>query len=261
MAVKKTPIIKSHDILIAYGDRHAPHQDKHLEDILLEIIRDVKPDIIVEGGDMISADCLSNYPKKSYQMAGLQAELDEDYRWRKRVNAAASKHTRKIILKDNHFFRRLEDRKRETLWLEDLRSLNAEAILRCEELGWDLVSEYEWKDRILFLHGDEGGPGSQKCPVNKVREMKREFGCSVVRFHSHVTGFEAWRDRKDQVMYGIQLGTFEAIDKTTYIRHKRMVPWTASAGIFYLSKTSDEFMFEPITFSGGKATFNGVLYS
>ena len=260
MAIKKTPVKKSHDILIAYGDRHAPHQDQHLEDILLEIIRDVKPDIILEGGDMISADCLSTYPKKSYQMVGLQGELDEDYRWRKRINQA-SPDSEKILLKDNHFFRRLEDRKRESLWMEDLRSLNAEAILRCEELGWQLVPDYDWKSRILFLHGDEGGQGSQKCPVNKVRELKHSMGCSIVRFHSHVTGFEAWRDRQDVVSYGIQLGTFEAVDKTTYIRHKKMVTWTASAGVFYLDKTSDHFLFEPITFSGKKAVFNGVLYS
>lgn len=259
MKIKKTPIKKSHDILIAYGDRHVPHQNIHYENILLEIISDISPDIIIEGGDMISADCLSTYPKKSYQMRGLQDELDEDYRWRERVNAV-SKSSEKIILKDNHFFRRLEDRKRETLWLEDLRALNAETILKCNELGWELVSDYDWKSKILFIHGDEGGSGSQKCPVNKVRELRKELGCTVVRFHSHVSGYEAWSDRNGDVSYAIQLGCFEEVNKATYIRHKKMVPWTASAGVFYLSKTDEKFLFEPITFSSGKAVYNGTLY-
>ena len=260
MPVKTTDARKTHDILFAYGDRHVPHQDEKLEEILLAIIKDVQPNIIIEGGDMISADCLSTYPKKSYQMTGLQSELDQDYQWRKKVNAVVPKAT-KIILKDNHFFRRLEDRKRETLWLEDLQVLNAQSILRCTELGWELVSDHTWKDKIYFFHGDEGGAGSQKCPVNKVRELRKELGCTVVRFHSHNTGIEAFRDRKGSTSFAIQLGTFEDVDKTEYLNNKSLTSWTASAGVFYLSKTDSKFIFVPIVFSDKMAIFNGKLYS
>lgn len=262
MITTVSDIRKTHDVLIAYGDRHVPHTNKHLENILFEIIKEVKPTHILDGGDMISADCLSNFPKRSYQLGGLQEEIDEDYKWRMKVNSVA-KSAKKIILKDNHFFRRLEDKKKESIWLEDLRELNAETILKCKELGWNLVTEYDWKDQILFVHGDDDtkGEGSQDRPSNKIRMLRSKLGGTVVRFHSHTTAIEAFRGKKGETCYAIQLGTFEDVSSAGYIKHQSMCNWTTSAGVFYLSKTDDTFLFQPILFSKNKAVFNGKLYS
>lgn len=250
------------DVLFCYGDRHVPFQDVTLERIILEMIDDLKPDIVLDGGDMISADCLSTFPKAYMQLAGLQAELDEDFSWRSRINDIAPKAT-KIVLRDNHFFRRLEDRIKDQIWMEDLRSIQGEELLRLKELGWKLVHEWKWRNKIVFMHGDDKSTGmtaaSARNPVNKVRNLNRDYALSVVRFHTHVTGFEMYR-RQNNTTFALQLGTFQDVAKTEYLKHRDFVNWTNSAAVIYLSTKTDEFHVVPILFNGKSAFLNGKYY-
>ena len=211
---------------------------------------------------MISADCLSSFSKSWKQLTGLQSELDEDYRWRTRINAIVPK-AEKIILRDNHFFQRLENRKRDTIWLEDLRSLRAEEILRLTDLGWSLVDAWTWNGQLMMLHGDDAYSkqyASTRNPVNKVRSMVKDTGISIVRFHSHNTGIEM-HSMNNEIKYAIQLGTFHDPSKANYIKHKELTNWTNSAGLFYLSERKKHFLFVPILFSDKCAVVNGKVYS
>lgn len=245
--------------LFAFGDRHAPFQDRGHEDVLLDMLRDIQPDIVLEGGDMISADCLSKYPKEYTQLAGLQDELDQDFRWRTRINTIVPR-AKKILLRDNHFYRRLTDRRRDNHWLHGLKSCDPYEMLRVHELGWEYVRSYKWRDVLLFVHGDDAYYNSSANPVNRVRNISKATGMSIIRFHSHTTGLEVFRTGSGAERFAIQLGCFQDLAKADYISHPELANWTSSAGLFYLHKEDPVFLFVPIVFVGRRAVLNGKVY-
>jgi len=245
-------------VLVTYGDIHLPRHDRSLCNILLDIIADQSPDVIIDGGDVICADCLSLYPKKKEQLTGLQYELDLAFNWMTQVNSAAPA-ARKILLQDNHFWRRLENKKKGEYWLEDLEATDGANLLRLDELHWEPMIEYLWKNTILFMHGDDK-EGSGDCPANRVRKLVQSNGLSVVRYHTHVSGIEIHRHMKKE-LFAIQLGSFEDLGhKDNYMKHPITSNWSASIGIFYLSKKDSEFLYNPVLFRNGKAVVDGKIY-
>ena len=255
---------KKYDVLFTFGDRHLPHQDLNVERILLEMMTDLEPDIVLEGGDMISADSLSTYEKSWEEMVGLQNELDQDFLWRTQVNAIVPIHTKKILLQDNHFVDRLNRRKKKDPWLQDLDSMNPNSMLRMDELDWDLVVEWNWKNKLLAVHGDDKITSTYNAqtanPINKARNMVRQHHISVIRYHTHVSGMESYR-MGGEYKYALQLGTSQDLIKTNYLKHKDLVNWTRSAAVIYLSKKTTEFFIVPIFFNEESAVLNGKLYT
>lgn len=245
------------DVLFAMGDLHIPRHNVEAVDKVVALLDDLQPDIFLDGGDIICADCLSTYPKSHRQLVGLQDEIDEAKVWMGRINRVIPK-AMKVMLKDNHFWRRLEDRKKGAVWLEDLNATKPETLLKLDEIGWKAVIKYQWKDTLVFIHGDDKN-GSQDCPVNRSRKMVQLSGMSVVRFHSHVTGYEVSRHMGKEHC-AIQMGAFEDTNLNDYMKHPEMSNWTTSCGVFYLSKTSDEFHYVPIVFKSGRFIFNGKVY-
>ena len=250
-------ISEEFEVLFAMGDMHIPRTDDNATDKVIRLIKDLKPDIFLDGGDIICADCLSTYPKSHHQLTGLQNELKSAKEWMKRINDILP-HARKIIIKDNHFWRRLEDRKKGSVWLEDLDAMNAEELMGLDALKWEGMVKFQWKDTLVFIHGDDKN-GSQECPVNRARKMVQQTSLSVVRFHSHVTGFEMSRNMGKE-RCAIRLGCFEDVGANDYMKHPEMSNWTTSAGVFYLSRMTDEFHFIPIVFRNGRFIFNGKAY-
>ena len=248
-------------VLLAYGDIHRPNHDEKAVGSLMKLIRDVKPDIVIDGGDMISATCLSGFRKGAGDLTGLQAELDADFEWRSEINSIVP-NAEKVILRDNHFWRRLEDSKKDIHWAEDLKSLQPEALLRLGECKWTLTRSWKWHNILMFIHGDEKGGYMSSCdnPVNKVRRMVKSSKISIVRFHSHTTGIEMHRAHTGHPYFALQLGTFEDPDKAGYIEQPDMSNWTTSAAIFYLHKNLPLFIPVPIFFIEGMTIFNGKLY-
>lgn len=260
-----TDLRSEYHVLFAFGDRHIPHHDPAIDSLILSVIEDVQPDIIIDGGDMISADCLSRFPKTCEQKVGLQEELDKDQEWRCRIDKV-SPHSSKIILIDNHFCRRLDDfcKKDDNHWLSGMRGMTMESMLNVSQYNWELVNEWTWNDRLMFIHGDgHGVSGTSKCPANKVRQNVRQAMMSVVQFHSHATGFEFIRSGKHHHI-AVQLGTTMDLEKVDYVKHNSLGNTTNSVGLFYLPKAHVEE--QTPTFSaglimGGRTILNGRIYT
>ena len=257
-------IRRDYHVLLAFGDRHAPQNNASLDDIILRIIEVEKPDIIIDGGDMITADCLSHYAKTHDQLIGLQEELVRDHEWRDKI-LKISPDSRKIVLRDNHFYRRLEDFKRNPMnfFADELEGLDPDYLLKLKEYGWYSETDYTWQERLMFIHGDgHGVSGTSKCPVNKVRQNVRQAMMGIVQFHSHSTGFELVRGA-GATHYAIQLGTIMNVDSVDYVKHTEFGNTTNSIGLFYLPKNhikDKDYFFIPVAFIGNKTILNGRLY-
>jgi len=133
--------MKGYKKLIAFGDEHLPTAHAARLRILLDVIEAEKPDIIISGGDMINCDCLSDYNKTHDKLVGLQKELKQAHAWIESINKVAPK-AEKILLKDNHFFRRLSDKMTREHWLSDLEGMKPENLLKLDKYGWEAVQEY-----------------------------------------------------------------------------------------------------------------------
>ena len=191
-------------------------------------------------------------------LVGLQRELDAAHIWLEQIKDIVPK-AKRILLQDNHFFRRLKDKMIREVWLEDVSAIQPDALLRLKEFGWQSMKEYLWKDVLLFIHGDDS-PGSSASPVNRARVVANANGLSVCRFHSHGTGFEVHKHAFQHIA-AIQLGTFESITDAGYIKHPYLSNWSNSFGLFYLSKKTKEFFFVPAYFVNGKCIINNKVYA
>lgn len=254
---KGVPCRDQYEIVLTYGDLHIPKHDRECCRILLDIIEDLQPDVIIDGGDLVNADSLSDWPKKPDALDTLQAELDEAFRWMLSVTIVSPKADR-IVLRDNHFWGRMERKRTREFWLNSLRAVDTDSLLRLSDAGWRSAEMWIWKDTLIFVHGDDRR-GSSDCPVNRVRKMMHSERASVVRFHTHVTGIEV-HNHRGQETYAIQMGSLQDAQKAGYLKYG-FSNWSQSAGVFYLSRERKEVLFVPILFSGRKAVFNGRLYS
>ena len=256
---------KDYHVLFAFGDRHVPHNNPSIDRILLSIMENEKPDFIIDGGDMLSADYLSTFGKRLNQMAGINEDLRADHEWRDRINKIVP-DAKKIILVDNHLCRRRDDftKREDNHFLEDYDGFQIESMLKLKEYGWDLLKEWVWRRRIIFFHGDgEGVAGNSNCPSNKARVNVRKIGMSVVQFHAHATGCELVR-MYDRIEHAIQLGSVMDIARTDYIKHNSLGNTTNSVGLFYLPKEhveNTDFYFIPVSFSGHRTFLNGRIYA
>ena len=260
-----TDVRTDYHLLFAFGDRHIPHHNPAIDKLLLSIIGDLQPDIILDGGDMISADCLSRFPKTCEQKVGLQDELDKDQEWRCLIDKA-SPHSQKVILLDNHFCRRLDDfcKKDDNHWVAGMRAMSVESMLNTQQYHWEVVNEWIWNDRLMFIHGDgQGVSGTSKCPANKVRQNVRQAMMSIVQFHSHATGFEFIRSGHHHHI-AVQLGTVMDLEKVDYVKHNSLGNTTNSVGLFYLPKphvVEQTPSFEPGLIMNDRTLLHGRIYT
>lgn len=250
--------------ILVFGDRHARTNDLRLDEILFEIIEDSKNQLrfIVDLGDGINADCISNFDKSHDQLIGLQNEFDDDYNFRQKINKI-SPSSHKILLKCNHFTSRFEKLKSREYWMYDLVSMEQENLFRLKELGWELKNEWVWgKNKILFIHGNGLlGIGSQKNPVNEVRNLTKENNITIVKGHSHTTGLEVHR-KFGKIFKSIQIGTLYDLRKSpSYIKSGNYLSnWTNSIGMFYCKSDGQKFFYTPIIFDDGETFFEGKHY-
>lgn len=250
--------------MLVFGDRHVPSNDKRIDNILIDIIKKNKDEFkyIIDLGDGLDADCISKYDKSHNQLKGLQNELDDDYAFRKEINKACPKAT-KILLTCNHFTARWNQMMSKEYWMVDLEALQQENLFRLKELNWNLKSEWIWgKNRILFMHGDGAlGSGSQKSIVNCARDLVKENAISIVRGHSHTTGYEVHK-KFGKYYHAIQVGTmYDLRVAPNYVKSGQYLSnWSNSFGIFYCSPDNDKFLYTPVIIDNGEAVFEGELY-
>ncbi len=249
------------EIGIIYGDRHATDHSPRNDNLILQIIEDIQPDYIFDLGDPVNATCLSKYKKSHKQLVGLKDEIDADQEWRRRIGKVSQGSTR-ILFDDNHLVRRLDDFVCDgNWWLEELGVVKPQNILSLEEHGWTLVPEWKWKDSVLMFHGDAPGlRGSTNCPINKSRQLVRQSAMTIIKAHSHSTGFEIIPSGNGKFYYAIQLGTIMDSKRTEYIKHVDFGMASESMAIIYLSRKNDTHLVMPVIFHDFGTIVNGRVY-
>lgn len=206
-------------IILLIPDQHAhPDHNNDRADWLSKLIIDLKPDIVVNGGDAADMSSLSDYDKGKRSFHGrsykkdIDAHLDFQDRLWYPVRATKKKMPYRIILEGNHEHRieRALDHSPElagTIGFADYQfdDYYHEVIRYDGQLPG--VVEVEG---ILFAHffptGISGRPLSGERPAHM---LIGKNGVSCVAFHSHTLDFATRRTIQGRTMNGLVCGCYQ----------------------------------------------------
>lgn len=183
------------DTTIVAGDFHAPLTDPECEDILLQVITDLRPRRLVLNGDTVDLLAVSKYPKDVRHTWDL---LDERVSWHKtlkRLHDAMAPHGGEIVETEaNHsgngtesrWWRFLSDRIGPLASLPDVvEKLSYQSVWWPEWHRMTLVGHWEITPGFVAIHGDI----ARKQAGYSANAMLTKWRGSLIHNHTHRMGF------------------------------------------------------------------------
>ena len=186
---------------VVYGDTHVPFQDPAALRVVQGIVRDVKPDVLLNVGDLVDSWQISRFDKDPARRDTLQDNIDEA-RQHLAEMAQCAPAARRVLLEGNHEARltkaiwRLEGAARE---LPRLRIFQREVtwprLLELEAVGWEWVPTQEQSrtailPKIITKHGEV----VRKWSGSTARGEWERYGRSGLSGHTHRLGDFLRRD-------------------------------------------------------------------
>lgn len=210
---------------VVIGDRQVPFHDPKAEAVAIGIVKDVKPDVVLDMGDATDCWQISDYDRDPNRMGTLQDDLDQSRAILHRLAQAAPK-ARRVLLEGNH-----EDRLRRMIWrlpgtaaeLARLRvfqqTMTWPFLLGLGEIGWEWVPTDEQSratilPKLITIHGHQLR-GSISVEGAAARKAIQKYGRSVVVGHHHRACIVTRRDHNGQT-FGIETGCLCLLDGQPY---------------------------------------------
>lgn len=249
---------------IQYSDTHFPFQDDSALDVVLAIIKDVQPDTIIHGGDLL--DCYSMSPKfqtDPMHKVSLQGEIDMARAHLHQVSTVAPQ-ARKIWLEGNH-----EDRIRKTIWdfkgaareLAKLRVFQNQmtwpVLMGLDEIGWEFVpahgqSKFQILPKLITVHGTAVSKWSGQTA--KTEWLK--YGKSGLSGHTHRLGKFYHRDFNGSHVW-LETGCTCRLDP----EYAEDPDWQHGLVVITHTEDGERFSMEDVYIQNGKAIWQDKLYS
>lgn len=206
-------------------DVHVPYHDKKAWNLTLEVIKNIKPDVVVVIGDFADFYAISQFDKDpsrnlklDWEVACVNKELD-------RISQVAS-NSQVVFLEGNH-----EDRLRRYLWKrapELFGLLSTEELFRIRDRGWKFIPyrSFYKRERVTYVH-DLG-----KAGLNALSQTLDLCGGNVVFGHTHRAGVLYRGHHGSQGHFGLNVGWLGDFRKLDYIhRIKAERDWRLGFGI------------------------------
>jgi len=241
---------------IAIGDLHYPYHNKKFWKVFLKLVKDVKPDYFVFGGDQLDMDVVNHHEKgkgnlryfegkrlkKMYN--GFQEEILD------KVEKVLPKKCEKYFLHGNHCF-----------WIEGYidKHPELEGLAEIEE-NLDLskwqIFKYDAKKilkigKLYFHHGIYTG-------AHHAKKIVEVYGRSIMTFHLHT--YQAHTkvtpiDKEAHTSYSMPC----ACNKDLAYMKKRPSDWIVGAGVFKIQPNGN-FNVIPVISIKDHFVFNGKYY-
>lgn len=224
--------------ILCVPDQHAhPDFDNKRADYLARLTIDLKPDIVVNGGDAADMHSLSDYDKGKRSFHGrsyrkdIDAHLDFQERWWGPVRATKKKLPYRVVLEGNH-----EHRIERALdYSPELSGTIGFSDYKFDDYYHDVV-RYDGEtpgiievEGILFAHffptGISGRPVAGERPAHM---LLAKNGVSSIAFHAHILDFATRRTVQGKVLNGLVSGCYQ-----DYIN-----PWAGNIGKFWRAGVS-----------------------
>jgi hypothetical protein len=249
-------------VTVVYGDTHFPHHSQETLDILFAVIRDVKPDTIINLGDCADCYTISAYDKDPSNIHGLQDELDM-VRAHLHQIAQLAPESQRYYLEGNH-----EDRLRRLIWtlpgtareLARLRSFQRAmtwpSLLGLGQIGWQFVpsvgqARLPILPRIITKHGTV----VRKWSGMSAKGEWERYGQSGISGHVHRLGRFYASDRN-----GAHTWVEAGCTCDTNPQYCEDPNWQNGLVVIEHSKDGKRFEMHLVYAQDGRALWRGVDY-
>lgn len=239
--------------LLWFSDVHIPYHSKPGVELLLEVAYDWRPEIIVAGGDIWDAYCVSSFSKDPNRETQVDEEIKEVNEFLDELDGVGAK--RKVWVNANH-----EER------MERFLSHNApqlynmvkiEKLLKLKQRGWEFVP---YKDHIKIGHvyftHDVGN--TSRTAAFKALDT---FQHSVVTGHTHRMQYVVEGKATGEAMVSMQTGWLGDVNQVDYM-HKiaAMKNWATGFGVGYL-RDNGLIHLCPVPIVENSCVVDGKLYT
>lgn len=247
---------------VLYGDTHLPFQDDAALRVVAQVIRVVKPDVVVHMGDLMDAYHLSRFDKNPKRIHTLQDEIDMARAHLASFRILAPK-ARFVFLEGNH-----SDRLRRALWsmppqAEALMKLDAitnnltwPKLLGLEELGIEFIPYGEQSranifPRFIVKHGTV----VRQLSAYTARAEWQKYGRSGASGHTHRLGMFMHRDHNGNHVW-VETGCTCKLDPEYAVDPD----WAQGCVVVTFEQKTGAFQVEPVYIHHGTTVFRGQWY-
>lgn len=234
------------------SDVHFPFHDEKALRVFLDVVRDIQPEIIVLGGDIVDFYETSRFAKDPTRTHGLQDEIIAGRRFLK-VLSEVCPNSRKIYMEGNHEYRLERYIKEQAPELVSLTDdiLNVDALMHCSKYGVEYTRREIIIGNLTCIHGRHVSSHSAYTAKRNMDTM----GVSNICGHIHRIGIHCrtnWRDE----MISIENGCLAS--KAQEYLGGAVPNW--QQGFTLLEFVDSEFWADPIHIREGRAVVRGQLY-
>lgn len=186
---------------VLYGDTHVPFADAAAIKVVQGVVRDVKPDVLVNMGDLVDCWQISRFDKDPTRLDTLQDNIDEARKHLHEMAQIAPK-ARRVLLEGNHENRlsrciaSLDGGQREIPRLRAFQeAIQWPNLLQLAAIGWEWIPEREQSratilPKIIVKHGNV----VRKWSGWSGKGEWEKYGRSGASGHTHRLGWFVHRD-------------------------------------------------------------------
>lgn len=207
-SVVSGPGVRDERLAVVIGDYQIGCHDRDFIDRQCEIIRDLKPDLIISTGDELDFTNLGRWVKglPGEYTGTIQSERDAWIEISKQLTESAPNAEKRMC--DSNHIRRLPMAVEKYLpGLVDMPELFVKNFLKLEELGWHFDElPYEVLPGVVYSHGDDWSVTS-RGQASKFREVVKTRQANVIFGHSHQASLNT-----TAMGYGYKMSTHWALN-------------------------------------------------
>ena len=186
---------------VLYGDTHVPFEDAAAIKVVQGVIRDVKPDILMNMGDLVDCFQISRFDSDPTQLDTLQANIN-GARSHLHQMAQIAPQAKRVLLEGNHEHRlsrclaSMQGGHRQIAALEKVQeAIQWPNLLQLDSIGWQWIPEREQSrtsvvPKIITKHGNV----VRKWSGWSGKGEWEKYGRSGASGHTHRMGWFTHRD-------------------------------------------------------------------
>jgi len=177
-------IIMKHEKIVMINDLHVPFEDKDTLNSVHRALKDIKPDRVIIGGDLVDFYSISHFDKDPSRRLSLQYEIEQIREYLELLRKAVP-NAKIVYFMGNHEERLQKYIVRNAPELHWVEGLKIPRILGLDEFDiyWHDKRWYEYRG-VIYSHLDK----ANKYGGYTSKNLGADFGKDVVHGHSHKTG-------------------------------------------------------------------------
>lgn len=250
---KSIPLLKK---MIIIPDVHCPYHDKKSVELVIKVIKKIRPKVIVCLGDFADFYQVSSHPKSTARKMSFFDEVLESKKLLKRFKDAYRGCERFVFCEGNH-----EDRL--SRYVRDKCpelhkfGITADKLLEISSTGWEFVKygKHSMVGNLVVTH-DPASSGR-----NAHRKAKSiSAGNSAAIGHTHRMSIETGRDIEGNYISSSMFGCLLDFEDIVYMKSLQLLDWVQGFGIGYIYKDGTTVTY-PIPIIKNRAIVEGKVFT